>query len=102
MSTPTAADRAKALERKNEGNVFVKEKHFLKAIEKYTEAIDLDSTQSIYFSNRAFAHFKVDNFQSALNDCDEAIKLDPKNIKAYHRRALSCMALLEFKKARKI
>ncbi|CAD6626500.1 XXYS1_4_G0036580.mRNA.1.CDS.1 [Saccharomyces cerevisiae] len=101
MSTPTAADRAKALERKNEGNVFVKEKHFLKAIEKYTEAIDLDSTQSIYFSNRAFAHFKVDNFQSALNDCDEAIKLDPKNIKAYHRRALSCMALLEFKKARK-
>ncbi|CCE92134.1 protein serine/threonine phosphatase TDEL_0D05500 [Torulaspora delbrueckii] len=100
MSNPTSEQSAEALKLKNEGNIFIKKQDFTKAIDLYTKAIGLDSTQSIYFSNRALAHLKLDNFQSSLNDCDEALKLDPKNAKAYHRRGLSYIGLLEFKKAK--
>lgn len=101
MSSASDEDVNKALEFKNQGNVFIKGKNFSKAAELYSKAIELDGTQSIYFSNRAFAHLKLDNFQTALNDCNKAIELDPKNVKAYHRRGLSYIGLLEFNKARK-
>ena len=69
--------------------------------EYYSKAIELDDTQSIYFSNRAFSRLRLDNFLTAQEDCDKAIALDPKNIKAIHRRGLSYVGLLEFFKARK-
>ncbi|CAR26204.1 hypothetical protein ZYGR_0H00110 [Zygosaccharomyces rouxii] len=100
MSSISAADSAKALEYKDQGNDFVKKQDFIKAAELYTKAIELDDTKSIFFSNRALAHLKQDNFQLSLNDCDKALELDSKNIKAYHRRGLSYVGLLEFKKAR--
>lgn len=100
MPSTVAEDAAKAAELKNEGNVQIKKLNYPKAIEFYTMAIELDGTQSIYFSNRALAHLKLDNFQSSLHDCETALKLNPKNIKAYHRRGLSYVGLLEFKKAR--
>lgn len=100
MSSPTAEESAKALEFKNEGNVFIKDKQYTEAMEQYNKAIELDATQSIYFSNRALAHLKLDNFQSSLNDCNDALRLNPKNIKACHRRGLAYVGLLEFKKAK--
>lgn len=100
MSSPSAEQIAKALELKNEGNVFIKKQDYAKAAELYTKAIELDSSQSTYFSNRALAHLKLDNFQSCLHDCDKALALDPSNLKANHRRGLAYIGLLEFKKAR--
>lgn len=100
MSSPTEEDKASALKFKDEGNTFIKEKDYHKAVELYTKAIELDATVSIFFSNRAFARLKLDNFQTALDDCNAAIKLDNNNIKAYHRRGLSKVGLLEFKKAK--
>lgn len=100
MTDPTAADKEAALKFKDEGNVFIKQQNFPKAIELYSKAIELDPKVSVFYSNRALAHIKMDNFQSAFNDCNSAIKLDKNNIKAYHRRGMSEVGLLEFKKAR--
>lgn len=101
MSTPTTEDSAQALKFKDEGNAFVKKQDFAKAVEMYSKAIELDSKVSIFYSNRAFAELKMDNFQTCMTDCTLAIELDPKNVKAYHRRGLSYVGLLEFKKAKK-
>ncbi|SCW02359.1 LAFE_0F04698g1_1 [Lachancea fermentati] len=101
MTTISAENASKALEFKNQGNAFIKEKDYTNAVECYTKAIELDDSQSIFFSNRAFSHLKLDNFQSSLHDCDSAIRLDSGNIKAYHRRGLAYIGLLEFVKARK-
>jgi serine/threonine-protein phosphatase 5 len=38
-----------------------------------------------YFTNRAMAYMKVDNFNDARTDCMQAINLDPKNSKAYNK-----------------
>ncbi|CCD23612.1 protein serine/threonine phosphatase NDAI_0B05790 [Naumovozyma dairenensis CBS 421] len=99
-TTPTTEAAQQAIDLKNEGNKYIKEKKYTKAVEYYTKAIELDSTQSIFFSNRALAQLKLDNFQSCLDDCNSALELDPKNIKAYHRRGLSQLGLLHFKKAK--
>ena len=101
MSNPTADESSQALKFKDEGNVYVKKQDFAQAVEFYSKAIELDSTVSIYFSNRAFAELKLDNFHTAMTDCTKAIELDPKNIKAYHRRGLSYVGLLEFRKAKR-
>lgn len=100
MSNPSAEEAAKALDFKNEGNIFIKKQDYAKAVDLYTRAIELDENHSIYFSNRALAHLKLDNFQSSLNDCEKALTLDPTNLKAHHRRGLAYIGLLEFKKAR--
>lgn len=96
-----ACNPEKALELKNEGNKFVKEKLYAKAAEYYTKAIEHDPENTILYSNRAFTNLKLDNFQSSLDDSKRAIELDNNNLKAYHRRAMSYIGLLEFRKARK-
>lgn len=100
MTDPSTADKENAMKFKDGGNVYIKQQNFPKAIELYTKAIELDSTVSIFYSNRALAHIKMDNFQSGANDCNDAIKLDNNNIKAYHRRGMCEVGLLEFKKAK--
>lgn len=100
MTALSPENITRAVELKNEGNAYIKKQDYPKAAELYTKAIELDDSQSIYFSNRALAQLKLDNFQSSLNDCDAALRLDSKNIKAYHRRGLSYIGLLEFKRAR--
>ncbi|AMD20687.1 HDL057Cp [Eremothecium sinecaudum] len=98
----TSAEIAKiALEHKNTGNDLFKRKEYAQAVDAYTKAIDADSSQSVFFSNRAFANLKLDRFQSALDDSTKAIELDPSNVKAYHRRGMSYAGLLEFGQAKR-
>ncbi|SCU83954.1 LAFA_0D07008g1_1 [Lachancea sp. 'fantastica'] len=86
---------------KAEGNEFIKQKDYSAAVESYSKAIERDDTQSIYFSNRAFARLKLDNFLTTVEDCTKAIELDAHNIKALHRRGLAHVGLLDFALARK-
>eukprot|EP00958_Prasinococcus_capsulatus_P019286 scaffold2357_cov399-Prasinococcus_capsulatus_cf.AAC.20 len=51
--------------------------HFSKAIELYTQAIELVPDSPVYLSNRAFAHLKLENFGAALQDATRAIEIDP-------------------------
>ncbi|KAJ3122778.1 hypothetical protein HK098_002469 [Nowakowskiella sp. JEL0407] len=82
-----------ALNFKNSGNeAFQSGKSGYKdAIEYYSKGIaakaDDDKLNSILYSNRAAVNLELENYRSVLTDCSKAIKLDPKNIKAYYRSA---------------
>ncbi|ESO10146.1 hypothetical protein HELRODRAFT_156394 [Helobdella robusta] len=77
------------------------EKDYDKSIDLYTKAIELNPFVASYYGNRSFAYIKTEFYGYALADADKAIKLDPKYVKAYYRRATANMALGKFKLALK-
>lgn len=81
--------------------MYFSEKEYDKAIEKYTNAIDLDPENAIYFANRSLAHLRLESFGFALQDAVSAVKSDPKYLKGYYRRAAAYMSLGKFKLALK-
>jgi small glutamine-rich tetratricopeptide repeat-containing protein alpha len=83
--TPSAEDKAKAEKCKQSGNSLMTSKKYDQAIESYTQAIALDPTNPVYFSNRAAAHASKNDHLSAVGDSEKAIEVDPSFVKAYSR-----------------
>ncbi|EZA57864.1 hypothetical protein DMN91_003368 [Ooceraea biroi] len=93
-------EHEKANKHKQQGNVFVKQKEWDKAIASYSEAIKIFPYDAIFYANRALCHLKRDNLYSAEADCSSAIQLDDSYVKAYHRRATARMELKQYKEAK--
>ncbi|CAD8191682.1 unnamed protein product [Paramecium pentaurelia] len=73
----------KSLEYKVEGNHYIQLKQYKKAIESYTQAINLYDRDSIYFSNRSVANKLLNRFQEAKQDAEKALKIDEHNSRAH-------------------
>lgn len=84
---------------KDEGNKLLAQALYDRAIQKYTEAINLRPS-AIYFSNRAQAYIKQESYGLAIADANKAIELDPRYVKAYYRRGSANFALGKHKLAR--
>ena len=101
-STPAQSTKSPEAEKlKEEGNKLFAEKHFAKATDCYSKAIEVDPSNPIYYSNRAFCHIRLEAYGSAIEDATKAIECDPKFIKAYYRRGAALFALSKLKDARK-
>ena len=93
---PDPAVLAQAEEFKEKGNAFFKIGKLNEAHEMYSEAILLGlkgKQGAIYYSNRAFANIKLENYGIAIHDANKALELDPTFIKAYYRRGSAYLAL---------
>ncbi|CAL0321329.1 unnamed protein product [Lupinus luteus] len=94
-----ALKESAAIELKEKGNEYVKlgKKHYSDAIDCYTRAINQnvlsDSENSILFSNRAHVNLLLGNHRRALTDSQEALKLNPSNIKAIYRAVKASLSL---------
>ncbi|NXW89008.1 TOM34 protein, partial [Alopecoenas beccarii] len=104
---PAAAQRAgpgenaaggteKAQTLKAEGNELVKKGNHKKAVEKYTESLKLNQECATY-TNRALCYLTLKQYKEAVQDCTEALRLDPKNVKALYRRAQALKELKDYK-----
>lgn len=89
-----------ATKHKNEGNSFVQQRQWVKAIGSYNLAIKKFPYDAVFYANRALCHLKLENLHSAEADCSTAIQLDESYVKAYHRRATARMDLKQYKEAR--
>jgi small glutamine-rich tetratricopeptide repeat-containing protein alpha len=78
-------NKAQADKLKQIGNSQMSRKEYAEAIESYTEAISLDSTNAVYYSNRAAAHSSLGDHQKAVDDAEKAIETDPNFVKAFSR-----------------
>lgn len=85
---------------KQAANTLFKDKHYEKAEDVYSTAIEMEPT-AILYGNRAFARIRLEQFGGAVADSTKAIELDPTYIKAYYRRADANMAMGKFKEALK-
>ncbi|KAH9912260.1 TPR-like protein [Epithele typhae] len=86
---PTGAAKAEAEKLKAAGNAQMSAKKYDDAVRSYTDAIALDPTNPVYFSNRAAAHSSKGDHADAVADAESAIDADPSFVKAYHR--LGCV-----------
>lgn len=81
--------------------LFLLEKDYENAIKYYTEALELNPSNAIYYSNRSLAYLRTECYGYALADATRALEIDKNYIKGYYRRATSNMALGKFKAALK-
>ncbi|KAJ3217412.1 hypothetical protein HDU67_007995 [Dinochytrium kinnereticum] len=94
-----------ALNFKEQGNDCFKDgpKYYRNAIEYYSKGIaaapDDQDLKSVLHSNRAAVNLELGNFRKAINDCAEAIKINPRNVKAYYRSIKALFALDRFEEA---
>jgi len=80
----TCAARAESL--KNDGNVAMKNGDHLGAVDAYTRALELDSSNLAVRNNRALALLKLGRFTDAEQDTTAVLAVEPKNPKALYRR----------------
>ncbi len=96
MDAKSEEDKAKAQELKSEGNMFIVSKEYIKAIEKYTEAISLHGRNEVLWSNRSAAFLGAGQKQHALRDALICQKLKPEWLKAHYRVGQAYQAMDNF------
>ncbi|XP_014240489.1 uncharacterized protein LOC106661534 isoform X2 [Cimex lectularius] len=87
-----------ALKEKNMGNEFFKTNNLNEAIKHYTRSIYMYPTCPGY-NNRAATYLKQCKFSKALDDLNNALKHNPKDIKALYRRAIALQHKNKFAEA---
>ncbi|NXN95518.1 TOM34 protein, partial [Rhinopomastus cyanomelas] len=92
----SAAGMERARTLKEEGNELVKKGHHKKAVEKYSESLKLNQECATY-TNRALCYLALKQYKEVAQDCTEALRLDPKNVKALYRRAQALKELKDYK-----
>jgi tetratricopeptide (TPR) repeat protein len=80
---------SQALKEKDKGNELFNQGKHKEAVECYTRGAQLDPTNPVLPANRAMANLKLQRYMEAEADCTLAITLDPRYVKAYHRRGLA-------------
>ncbi|KAJ3017994.1 UNVERIFIED_CONTAM: TOM (translocase of outer membrane) complex component [Siphonaria sp. JEL0065] len=88
-----------AKEAKTIGNRLFGEKKYEEAIKYYSTAISLLPTDAVFFANRAACYSNLDNHAATISDCDAALALDPRYIKAIYRRAQAYSVIGDLDKA---
>ena len=77
-SNVSAHSQALFLQKVRESNEAVNCGDFRRAIKAYTEAITLDPTNHVLYTNRSTAFAKIQQFQKSLLDARKARELNPK------------------------
>ncbi|CCX34376.1 Similar to DnaJ homolog subfamily C member 7 homolog; acc. no. Q9HGM9 [Pyronema omphalodes CBS 100304] len=78
---------------KQAGNKFFKNREYLKSVEQYSKAIELEPENGTFLSNRAAAWMLAGKFKEALEDCKASDRYQPNNPKTLLRMARIQLAL---------
>lgn len=76
-----------ANEFKEKGNKALSSGNAKEAVEHYSAAIALDPQNHVFFSNRSAAYCKLEQFEKALEDAEECVKINSKWGKGWSRKA---------------
>eukprot|EP00929_Paragymnodinium_shiwhaense_P038701 TRINITY_DN20428_c0_g1_i1.p1 TRINITY_DN20428_c0_g1~~TRINITY_DN20428_c0_g1_i1.p1 ORF type:complete len:401 (+),score=144.26 TRINITY_DN20428_c0_g1_i1:70-1272(+) len=63
---------------------------------KLQESMDGSPVEATLYSNRSMVRLNLNKVEGALDDANKCIKLDPKFVKAYHRKAQALVRLNEW------
>jgi tetratricopeptide (TPR) repeat protein len=88
-----------AEEWKEKGNNFLKNKNYEEALKCYTEAVNADPSNYIYYSNRSACYYNMQNFQNALEDANKCISIKSDWARGYLRKGMAEFKLDLFEEA---
>ena len=87
-------DAEEAIQRKTKGNELFAKGKFLEAFDEYTEALEyapldiaFEKNRAVFYSNRAACCIELGRNEEAILDCNRALELDSRYLKAILRRA---------------
>eukprot|EP00760_Papus_ankaliazontas_P010707 PhM_4_TR14417/c0_g2_i1/m.18390/K09527/DNAJC7; DnaJ homolog subfamily C member 7 len=86
---------------KRQGNAYYEKGKYREALFMYTRAVEGDSANVTYFTNRAAAHLMLGDYDSCVQDCLHALTLDVNSVKAHTRMARAYMLLGQLKMSRR-
>jgi len=98
---PSTDNTVKAEVLKGKANEFFKSEKYPQAIDLYTQAIEINPNNAVYYANRSISYLRSECFGYALADASKAIETDKAYLKAYYRRAAAYMSLGKYKLALK-
>ncbi|KAJ6257126.1 hypothetical protein Dda_8011 [Drechslerella dactyloides] len=79
------------------GNECYQSKNWKDAVEFYTKALAMkctvDKINEACYANRAACNLELQNYRRATSDCADALRINPRNVKAWYRSARACLAL---------
>ncbi|KAI9574036.1 hypothetical protein HD554DRAFT_583804 [Boletus coccyginus] len=84
---------------KDEGNALFVKKDFVRAHDKYSEAIAIDDQNAVLYANRSACSFGMNKYIDALRDAHQATKIDPTYAKGWSRLASAHDASMEYTSA---
>ena len=89
-------------ELKSKGNEFFKQGQFELALEFYSKALEISPSNHIALSNRSLTFFKLERYDSALEEADKCIQANKSWAKGYLRKAAALNALGKSKEAKEV
>lgn len=81
-------------ELKSKGNAALQAQNFVEAVQFYTEAINIDPSNHILYSNRSAAYAKTNEYEKSLTDAEKTVSLKSDWAKGYSRKG-AALELLE-------
>ncbi|KAL4878292.1 hypothetical protein BJY04DRAFT_196209 [Aspergillus karnatakaensis] len=78
---------------KAEGNKAFSAKDYPTAIEKFTQAIELDASNHVLFSNRSAVYAAQGKYEEALTDAEKAVEIKPDWSKGHQRKGAAYRGL---------
>lgn len=86
-------------ELKAKGNEALQKGDFENAVKLYTQCIEKDPKNYIFFSNRSAAYLALKNFEKSLEDAEETIKIKADWAKGYLRKGQALFYLKRLEEA---
>ncbi|GIY39792.1 hypothetical protein CDAR_3251 [Caerostris darwini] len=90
------ADKDKVLLLKDQGNSALNAGKFDEAIRFYSEAIKVDPSNHVLYSNRSAAYCKAAKYEDALKDAEKTVELKPEFVKGYSRKGAALAYLKKY------
>lgn len=79
-----------------DGNTRANNGHFREAVDLFSKAVSLDSTDFRFFGNRSFCYERLEEFDKALADANRAIGIAPDWPKGYFRKGKALVGLKNY------
>ncbi|CAG8478643.1 16400_t:CDS:10 [Funneliformis mosseae] len=73
---------------KSRGNEEFRQNNYPRAVNLYTQAIAFNQ-DPVFYSNRAACYYNTNDYARAIEDCNNALRMDPLYVKALNRRAMA-------------